>query len=194
MTEKTEIAGTNILSFKSPEARFPKAAVDFVDALLTVQRNRFERELEAYSPPTPSSPLPEKAVAAHILAESDEFIGSGWSKLGKRRDGTSFRWMGKLGTVMLPVDLTKPRAFTIKGCGFTKRRFLKETTLWIDDKPIEFSLSRRGFNRWTFTGSLPAMPDRPFYIIRMQSSGISRLAEGVDAFVSLAVSEIKINC
>lgn len=193
MTEKTEIAGSNILSFKSPEARFPKAAVDFVDALLTIQRDRFEQELDTYQPATNAS-LPDKAVAAHILAESDQFIGSGWSKLGKRRDGTSFRWMGKLGTIMLPVDLSKPREFTIKGCGFTKRRFLKETTLWIDDKPIEFTLSRRGFNRWSFTGMLPEMPNRPFYIIRMQSSGISRLAEGVEAFVSLAVSEIKINC
>lgn len=193
MAEKTEIAGTNVLSFKSPEARFPKAAVDFVDALLTIQRERFEQELDtSHTASTPK--LPEKAVAAHILAESDEFIGSGWSKIGKRRDGTSFRWMGKLGTIMLPVDLSAPRDFTIKGCGFTKRRFLKETTLWIDDKPIEFTLSRRGFNRWSFSGVLPEMPNRPFYIIRMQSSGISRLAEGIDAFVSLAVSEIKINC
>ncbi len=193
MVNKNEIVGANVLSFKSPETRFPKAAVNFIDSLLTIQRERFEEELSAYTAQDIID-LPEKAVAAHILAESDQFIGAGWSKIGKRRDGNSFRWMSKLGTIMLPVDLSKPRSFTIKGCGFTKRRFLKETTLWIDEHPIEFTLSRRGFNRWSFSGTLPKMPDRPFYIIRMQSPGTGRLAEGVEAYVSLAVSEIKINC
>lgn len=191
MAEEPHSSGGNILSFKTPEPRFPKAAVDFVDALLTVQRDRFEEELAAYDRQSPCD-MPPQAASAHILAESDEFIGAGWSNLGKRRDGTAFRWMGRIGTLLLPIDLSSPREITIKGCGFTKRRFLKETTLWIDEQEVSFDLSRRGFNRWTFTGTLPAMAPRPYYLLRIQSPGMARLAEGIDAYVSLAVSEIRV--
>lgn len=191
MAENTHTTGGNVLSFKTPEPRFPKAAVDFVDALLTVQRDRFEEELAAYES-SDMSTMPKQAESAHIFAESDEFIGAGWSNLGNRRDGTAFRWMGRIGTLLLPLDLSAPREFVIKGCGFTKRRFLKETTLWVDEQEVDFSLSRRGFNRWSFSGTLPVMEPRPYYLLRIQSPGMARLAEGIDAYVSLAVSEIRV--
>ncbi len=194
MTEKNKSGGENILSFKAPEPRFPKAAVNFVDALLSVQRKRFENEIEACSKPVGAPDFPTQATSAHILAESDQFIGSGWSRLGHRGDGHSFRWMGRIGTLMLPVDLSEPRTFQINGYGFTKRRFLKETTIWLEDHPIEFSLSRHGFNRWSFKGKFPVVAPRPFHILRLQSPATARLAEGVDAYVSLAVGDIKINC
>jgi len=191
MTDDTHTAGNNVLSFKTPEPRFPKAAIEFVDALLTVQRDRFEKEMAAYSTPNITS-MPKQAPSAHILAESDEFIGTGWSTLGQRRDGTAFRWMGRLGTLLLPLDLSEPTELVIKGCGFTKRQFLKESTLWIDDHEVPYSLTRRGFNRWIFSGTLPAMTPRPYYILRIQSPGMAPLAEGVDAYVSLAVNEIRV--
>lgn len=196
MADKNEPTSANILSFKTPEARFPKAAVDYIDALLTVQRDRFNRELAAREagPNSNDSDYPTRPNSAHIIANSDEFLGAGWTTIGKRRDGTTFRWMGRLGSLMLPVDLSETRPFTIRGCGFTRRRFLKETTLWLDDQQLQFSISRQGFNRWTFTGQLPAMPPRPYYLLRLQSSGLAPLAEGVDARVSLAVSEIRVNC
>tara|TARA_R110002096_G_scaffold14269_2_gene49772 strand:+ start:139 stop:720 length:582 start_codon:yes stop_codon:yes gene_type:complete len=191
MAKNTNNAGGNVLSFKTPEPRFPKAAVDFVDALLTVQRDRFEAEIAA-SETLCTSSLPAQATSVHILAESDEFVGAGWSTLGTRRDGTAFRWMGRVGSLLLPVDLSEPREFSIKGCGFTKRRFLKETTLWIDEQEVTFNLSRRGFNRWTYSGILPVMAPRPYYLLRLQSPGIAPLAEGIDAYLSLAVSEVRI--
>jgi len=198
MTDKTSNTSANILSFKTPEARFPKAAVDYIDALLTVQRDRFERELAASQiaaeNPEHYGGYPARPNSAHILAESDDFLGAGWSKVGKRRDGTAFRWMGRIGSLMLAVDLSETRNFVIRGCGFTRRRFLKETTLWLDDRQLQFSLSRQGFNRWIFTGKLPEIPPRPYYILRLQSPGLAPLAEGVDARVSLAVSEIRVNC
>lgn len=193
MADKNEPTSANILSFKTPEARFPKAAVDYIDALLTVQRDRFNREMAARKTAVDSN-YPTRPNSAHIIADSDEFLGAGWTTIGKRRDGTAFRWMGRLGSLMLPVDLSEARSFTIRGCGFTRRRFLKETTLWIDDQQLQFSLSRQGFNRWSFTGQLPAMPPRPYYLLRMQSPGLAPLAEGVDARVSLAVSEVRIDC
>lgn len=191
MAENTNNPSGNILSFKTPEPRFPKAAIDFIDALLTVQRNRFELEMAENSPANLTS-TPKNATSAHILAESDEFIGAGWSTLGKRRDGTAFRWMGRVGTLMLPLDLSAPRTFALKGCGYTKRRFLKEATLWIDEQEVDFDLTRRGFNRWAFTGTLPAMAPRPYYLLRIQSPGMAPLAEGIDAYVSLAVSEFRV--
>ncbi|MEX0299025.1 MAG: hypothetical protein AB3N28_08130 [Kordiimonas sp.] len=191
MAENINNAGDNVLSFKTPEPRFPKAAVDFVDALLTVQRDRFEAEMAASERPT-TSDFPAQPKSAHILAESDEFMGTGWSHLGNRRDGTAFRWMGRIGSLLLPIDLSEPRQLSIRGCGFTKRRFLKGATLWIDEQEIDFSLSRRGFNRWVYSGTLPVMPPRPYYLLRIQSPGIAPLAEGIDAYVSLAVSEIRI--
>lgn len=193
MVEKNPSAGKNVLSFKTPEPRFPKAAVDYVDALLSIQRDRFEQELAAGND-TDVVGFPRRATSAHVLAESDEFVGAGWTNLGQRRDGTAFRWMGRIGSLMLPIDLSENRSFSISGCGFTKRRFLKETTLWVEDQQVEFSLSRRGFNRWTFKGELPSMPARPYYLLRLQSPGVAPLAEGVDAYVSLAVSEVRINC
>ncbi|MBL4836216.1 MAG: hypothetical protein JKY34_01450 [Kordiimonadaceae bacterium] len=193
MAEKPKNVGDNVLSFKAPEPRFPKAAVDYIDSLLTIQRDRFEQELNTVRTGT-ADIVPTQPVSTHILAESDDFIGTGWSSIGSRRDGTAFRWMGRIGSMLLPIDLSEPRSFSIRGCGFTKRRFLKETTLWLDDQQLEFGLSRRGFNRWTYSGTLPAMAPRPYYILRFQSPGTGRLAVGVDAFVSLAVSEIKVNC
>jgi len=193
MADKDETTSANILSFKTPEARFPKAAVDYIDALLTVQRDRFNRELAARET-IQDSDFPARPDSAHILADSDEFLGAGWTTIGKRRDGTTFRWMGRIGSLMLAVDLSEARSFIVRGCGFTRRRFLKETTLWIDDQQLPFTLSRQGFNRWTFKGKIPEMPPRPYYLLRLQSPGLAPLAEGVDARVSLAVSEIRVNC
>lgn len=194
MSEKTNNGNGKVLAFKAVSSRFPKVAVDFLDTLLSVQRARFEKELSSSTRPEGTRPLPVRPTSAHIVAESDQFIGSGWSSLGKRRDGTCFRWMGRLGTMMLSVDLSKEATFSLYGCGFTKRRFLKEATLWIEDQPVSYKLTRKGFNRWYMEGVLPVMPPRPYYIFRIQSSGMARLAEGVDAYVSLAVTELKINC
>jgi len=193
MTEKNKNNDKTVLSFQAPETRFPKAAVDFIDALLDVQRDRFDRELAAKKTPETIA-YPTRAPALQVFADSDGFIGAGWSNLGTRRDGTAFRWMGRIGSLLLPVDLSSPRSFVLRGCGFTKRKFLKETTLWIDDQPVNYTLSRSGFNRWTFSGYLPEMPPRPFYLLRIQSPGLGRLAEGLDTYVSLAVSDISINC
>lgn len=194
MSEKTSNGNGKILAFKAAAGRFPKVAVDFIDTLLSVQRARFEKELSNSAKPADLRSLPVRPSSAHILAESDQFIGSGWSSLGKRRDGTCFRWMGRLGTMMLSIDLSKEATFSLYGCGFTKRRFLKEATLWIEDQPVPYKLIRKGFNRWYMEGVLPVMPERPYYILRIQSPGMARLAEGVDAYVSLAVTELKINC
>jgi len=193
MAKDTQTSSSKILSFKNPESRLSKAAVDYVDALMTVQRTRFERELLSQSSGVEAVQI-TRPKSAQILAESDDFIGAGWTNLGNLKDGTAFRWMGRIGSLMLPIDLSEHRPFVIRGCGFTKRRFLKETTLWIEDQQLDFTLSRRGFNQWLYKGVIPAMPQRPYYLLRLQSPGLAPLIEGLDTRVSLAVSEISINC
>jgi len=185
-------SGKNVVSLTTIDHRFPKAAIDYIDTLLAVQRKRFDLENLTTNPA--HTEMPKRPNALHILAESDEFVGAGWSALGHRRDGTAFRWMGRIGSLLLPLNVSEPRPFKLSGCGFIKRRFLKDCTLWLDDMQIDYTLSRRGFNRWQMEGTLPVLPDRPYYILRLQSSGMARLAVGVDAFVSLAVNELRINC
>lgn len=179
---------------QTPEPRFPKAAVGYIDALLRIQRARFERELSArpaHLKALHGAVQPPRSV--DILAESDAFSGTGWSDLGRRRDGTAFRWMGRIGTVLLPIDLTDGGTIVIEGAGFSRRRHLKTLTFWIEDQPIEGALKRKGFNRWVFKGKISALPPQPFSILRLQSVGQSRLAVGVDSFVSVAISRIRID-
>ncbi|WP_262694531.1 hypothetical protein [Kordiimonas aquimaris] len=191
MNKSDKTSETLPFSANKHEPRLSKAAADYADALLAVQRERFERET-ACNADTQLSADTSLPSSLHMFADSDQFIGAGWTKVGQNRKGMSFRWMGRIGSLLLPVDLSAERQLTINGCGYTKRQFLKECTLWIEDTEINFSIARRGFNRWTLTATIPAMPKRPYYLMRLQSSGLARLAEGIDAYASLAVSEIRI--
>lgn len=183
--------------FRTPEPRFPKAAVDYVDALLEIQRQRFDRECAVLQNTiTQESTDLQKYVThpkcAHFLADADNFIGTGWSELGHRRDSTAFRWMGRLGTLLLPLDMTGGGTITINGCGYTKKKFLETLTVWVDEMPIPGEMARKGFNRWIFSGTIPKTPWRPYSILRMQSAGQARLAVGMDTFASVAVCDIQI--
>ncbi len=186
-----------LLDLGKREPRFPKTAADYVDALLSIQRQCFEKEAQAAAQiasvrtESPAHPL-DLPKSAHILAKSATFIGSGWSDIGVRKDGTAFRWMGRVGTQLLGLDLSEGAPILIKGCGFSRRRFLKDLTIWVDDQEIPGTLSRIGFNRWQFEGDIPSLARRHYHILRLQSPGVARLAVGVDVFVSLALSEIKV--
>lgn len=174
---------------KGTEKRFPKAAVDYVDALLEVQRRRFERE-QAVGQQAGGS-WPTRPTSAQVLAEGDDFVGSGWGPLDTARDGTKRRWMARLGTIMLPVDASKGGTVHIKGGGFLRRRFVSDLTVWLDGVPVSGVAVRQGFNRWQFTGAVAVAENRPFHILRLQSPGIKRYHLGPETHASLAVSEIR---
>lgn len=193
-------------------SRFPRAATDYIDALLKIQRMRFDREnaLAARFGPAATGRIPTATDAiqddrhsvlreklnlpdsTEIQASSDNFNGTGWSDLGHRRDGTAFRWMGRLGTLLLPVNLERGASLTIEGCGFSRKKFLKQMTVWIEGQPVTGAIKRRGFNRWIFTGEIRPAPWRPYSILQIQSSGMARLAVGVDSYVSLAVNKVTV--
>jgi len=195
--ESVNETGQPVTGFQTPEPRFPQAAVTFVDALLDIQRQRFDRERAVSQSTTPTDENDLRnhvtlAASAHFMADGDNFIGTGWSDLGHRRDGTAFRWMGRIGTLLVPIDLTEGATITIKGCGYTKKKFLKDMTLWIDDQQIVGEMARKGFNSWVFRGAVPPMKWRPYSVLRIQSAGQARLAVGIDTYASVAVSELQI--
>jgi hypothetical protein len=203
MTEKENIPA-------APDAptdkRLPKAAVDFVETLLDVQRRRFEQELAARSvaaKPDDSAPVPSPSPSLwpslwpslprslQLLAESDGFVGSGWSSLDHSRSGQARRWMGRVGTLLFAADTTEGGRLSLKGGGFIKRAFVDELTVWLDDQPVSGHGVRRGINRWEFEGRTPALQRRPFHILRLQAPGARRFEPGPDGRGSLAVSEIR---
>jgi len=195
--DRANEVGQPVAGFQTPEPRFPNAAVTFVDALLDIQRQRFNRErsVKQSTAVSDSSDLRNHitlAASAHFMADGDNFIGTGWSELGHRRDATAFRWMGRIGTLLVPVDLTEGGKITINGCGYTKKKFLKNLTLWIDDQQLPGEMARKGFNSWIFTGAIPPMKWRPYSILRLQSAGQARLAVGMETYASVAVSDIHI--
>ncbi len=196
MTDKDDqkrVSPKNTKDPVTPEPRFPRAAVDYIDALLNIQRTRFTQETGHRQQHLAA--LAEQAnqpTAADILVESDQFQGTGWSDLGHRRDGTAFRWMGRIGTLMLPVNLSNGGVIEITGSGFSRRRHLKTMSFWVDDQPIDGSISRQGFNRWIFRGTIPSLPKRPYSILRLQSAGQSRLAIGIDTYVSVSISRVHV--
>lgn len=184
--------------FRTPEPRFPKAAVDYVDSLLEIQRQRFDRESAILQAATAAENVDLRGYVSHpksayFLADGDRFVGTGWSELGHRRDGTAFRWMGRIGTLLLPIDMTGGGTITINGCGYTKKKFLETLTVWIDDQPVPGDMARKGFNRWIFSGAVPPTQWRPYSILRVQSAGQARLAVGMDTFASVAVCDIHLD-
>lgn len=174
--------------------RFPKAAVDYVDALLSIQRQQFEAEKLAAYDGKNTEPLNLKPNPTRIsmLAEGENFVGSGWSSLGKRRDGTAFRWMGRIGTLLLPVQLEQGGKLLVMGCGYTRKKLLQSLTVWIDETPVEINIARKGFNRWIITGNIPPIQPRAYHILRIESAGLARLAVGLDSYFSVAVSSVEV--
>lgn len=174
--------------------RFPKAAVDYVDAMLSIQRQHFETEQmgQHFGADAPALNLPRNPTHISMLAEGENFIGTGWSSLGKRRDGTAFRWMGRIGTLLLPVHLENGGKLMVMGCGYTRKKLLQGLMLWIDETPVEIDVARKGFNRWIMTGSIPPLAPRAYHILRIESAGLARLAVGLDSYFSVAVSSVEV--
>ncbi len=198
--EKGTSAQQTVRDLMVPEKRFPKSAVDYIDALLGIQRQQFEKELDLlrhgggqkeanFQALKSTISLPDRA---DFFADDDGFTGTGWSQLGYRRKGEAFRWMGRMASLLLSVDLEAGASVRIEGSGFSRRRYIRDLTVWLDDSPIKGRIKRQGLNRWVFTGTIAKRTWRPYSILRLQTSGQSRLAVGVDAFVSLAVSRVTI--
>ncbi|NVJ97138.1 MAG: hypothetical protein HWE25_03240 [Alphaproteobacteria bacterium] len=181
---------TPALPPKTPEKRFPKAAVDFIDTLLDVQRSRFEKELASLDP---EISWQKKPSSVDLLAESDAFVGSGWGSLDFAKDGTGRRWMARIGTILLSADLSAGGQLSLAGGGYLKRRFLSDLTVWVDDVPIDGTIRRVGIKNWTFEGKIPPLQDRPYHIVRLQTTGIRRSDLGPDTHASIALAGIRFN-
>ncbi|MFC4347208.1 hypothetical protein ACFO5Q_05065 [Kordiimonas lipolytica] len=190
MTKKSTSNTQSDLPLKGPESRFPKAAVDYIDALLDVERMRFEKELAAQGSTGEQPSWPARSRQLQLLAEGDEFVGSGWGKLDHTKKGIGRRWMARIGTLLLPVDASAGGTLKLTGTGYLRRRFVDELTVWLDHLPVEGVAVRKGLNGWTFEGRVPALAGRPFHILRLQSGGIRPFDKGPDTHASVALSDV----
>jgi|GEM_PF-1457865 len=178
------------LPVKGPESRFPKAAVDYIDALLDVERTRFEKELSAAGMADKQANWPALPTRLQLLAEGDDFVGSGWGALDHTKKGIGRRWMARIGTLLFPADATAGGILRLTGAGYLRRRYVDDLTVWLDHMPVEGVAVRKGLNGWNFEGRVPALKGRPFHILRLQTSGIRPFDKGPDTHASLALSAV----
>ncbi|WP_286828707.1 MULTISPECIES: hypothetical protein [Kordiimonas] len=190
MTKKPTSPTPADLPVKGPESRFPKAAVDYIDTLLDVERTRFEKELAAAVTPREEPAWPTLPERLELMAEGDDFAGSGWGKLDHTKKGIGRRWMARIGTLLFAADATRGGIVRLTGTGYLRRRYVDDLTVWLDNMPVEGVAVRKGINGWSFEGHVPALAGRPFHILRLQTSGIRPFDKGPDTHASLALSVV----
>lgn len=193
MTDKKNIPEPPVAR---PEKRFPKAAVDFVHTLLDAQRLRFEKEMESLPRSTSdagthASPWPARPTKALFTADGDSFLGSGWGPLDRGRGGSARRWMAQVGAILFAVDGRSGGRVQLQGGGFLRRRFVDGLTVWVDDTPVTGVAVRRGLNGWSFDGTVGALPDRPYHILKLHVPGSRAFAKGPDGRGSIALSQVR---
>ncbi len=188
MTDKKHIPTPQVAQ---PEKRFPKAAADFVDTLLEVERLRFEQELDTANNARNKEKIwPARPKSALITADGDSFLGSGWGPMDRARKGPPRRWMAQVGAILLAADVSEGGRIQLKGGGFLKRRFVGGLTVWIDDWPVSGTAVTRGLNSWTFDGTVGGIPKRPYHILKLHAPGSRAFAGGPNGRGSIALSEI----
>ncbi|WP_374764236.1 hypothetical protein [Yunchengibacter salinarum] len=182
------------------EPGFPKAAVAYVDALLAIQRRQMEAELGGLEHmglvgTDRAQVLANPGGALHIMAESDEFAGGGWSALKRTLTGRHYRWMRRLGAVLLAAELSTGAPLIISGPKIPKRAWLKDMTVWIDAHQVTGKARRHLGGGWSFSGQVPRLPrtGRHYHILRIKMPGVTRVDKSEeDGFASLALSDIRI--
>lgn len=191
MTKKPSASIPPDLPVKGVESRFPKAAVDYIDSLLDVERIRFEKELAVADINKSQPNWPARSARLQLLAEGDDFVGTGWGALDHTKKGIGQRWMARIGTLLFPADTASGGILRLTGTGYLRRRYVDDLTVWLDHLPIEGVAVRKGLNGWRFEGRTPALDARPFHILRLQTSGIRPFDKGPDTHASLALSSVE---
>lgn len=181
------------------ERRFSQAAVDYVDALLEIQERAFMAcQAKARFTDKVEESIKQNTVGLY-MAEDDPFIGGGWSKL--TAGPKPFRWMRRVGALLINNDLSNGANIRIEGVKATKRTFAKKLSVWIDDMPVQGSVKVSWNGAWSFSGQIPAIntePGKPYHILRlrcpgMRSLGMSKLKHESDyTHASLGISSINI--
>ena len=180
-------------SLVSAKPRFPRSALEYLDTVLAGQRMLF-RANTVFPAEQKSLAVPPAPKEVCLSAESDEFRGTGWSPLINATQ--PYRWMGRVGTLLLRADLTENAQLTISGSAMKRYKFAKGLTVWIDGYPVSGTVRRLGWNTWQFTGTIPAIPasGQPFHLLRLDAPGQKRLKTLPDtAWASLGVSRITIS-
>ncbi len=194
------IRKSNTALKNEPEPRFPLAAVNFIDALLNIQRRRFNEQRAAFkandqqglSDTQPQTPSLNDKTHLTLYAEADQFAGSGWSHLHRHLNGQQSRWMERVGMIALYPAQISGETICIKGSGFTRKKFIENLEVYIDDSQISGQIKHSFTGQWSFQGTLPKASDQslPFAILRLQTIGVAKHKAGIEGWASLAVTSI----
>lgn len=173
--------------------RFPKAALAYVDAALGILA-RHHASAQGLNPAAAAGggTMPR---TADILAGSDAFFGAGWSTLEPDGRGGRHRWMGRLASLMLRLDLSSGARLRITGTGLVRGRSLREASVWLDGHRVSGAFRRKGLKGWSFEGTIaPAKlaPGAACHLLAIQTDRAGAKGGDSEAGRSLAVSRIEI--
>jgi hypothetical protein len=168
-----------------PDGRLTNAAIQYTDTLLEAQRQQFESfiaELQAKHPPM--SPALTLSATTALFAEGDNFMGAGWSALAQSPDGTHYRWMQRIASILITIEPDTATKIEINGFGIARGRFLKHLNLYLGNEKINGKLTRTGLRSWQFTGIIPAIRQADMHsqyqILRFENKSASCLKKDRD--------------
>lgn len=178
-------------------SRFPHAAVQYTNALLDILRLRFDAEIAAMAKDSTGherSYIQSGPQSFQMFIEEDQFIGSGWSMCQQSFSKRPYRWMKRVGTILIPVGQTTGVPVILSGPKLVKRRFLKRTSIFIDGFEVKGKFRRKAMRGWEFSGQLPRLSKagRKYHILKIRSQTAGRCRSAPDGRASIALSEIRI--
>ncbi|WCL55115.1 hypothetical protein [Gimibacter soli] len=181
------------LSTPTLKPRFPKAALAYVDATLGILARHHDRA-QAVAPFTVTNEAALPGVA-DILAEADTFFGAGWSVLESDGRGNRHRWMDRMASLMLRLDLSAGARLRITGTGLVRGRCLKEASVWLDGNPVKGAFRRKGLKGWTYDGAIAPTrmpPGAACHLLTIQTDRSGLKGDDTEAGRSLAVSRVEV--
>ena len=167
-----------------PDKRLTNDAVRYTDILLETQRKQSEAYLRLITDEQALATPPQKSKnrETHVYPENPDFAGTGWSNLAESKSGTCYRWMPRMATVLVDIDLSTGGEITVEGYGVNRRRFLKALNVYIGNTKLDGAVKRTGLQTWEFKASVPNIEDNsflpPYQILRFENKGAAIIKKG----------------
>ncbi len=177
---------------------FTKAALDYADTLLDLQKRRYECLLsKLYEGETSSlkseldsqnqNRLPQQI---NITADSYQFEGGGWSAPYKTRKHP-IRWMKRLAGLLIFADMAKGGLLTIEGSKATRRRFVNALDIEIAGHTCTTEVDAQPFGSWRAQANIPPISGHAPHLLTLSTIGLARRSLLSRERSSLAISGLK---
>jgi hypothetical protein len=170
-----------------PDTRLTSAAIEYADILLEAQRQQFKSHIKALTE-NGATRTPENTAqitpTTNLYAEGDMFMGAGWSGLARTNDGTHYRWMQRIASLLIMCDQETPKQICVHGYGIARQRFLGNLNVYINNQKIEGKAKRTGIRSWCFEGTIPSIKSddniHGYQVLRFENKGAARLKKDRD--------------